>query len=223
MLIGGYNVTAEIFSLITCIFLIFLMIYSNPRKTSSYKILYYGILISLTAIISQLALIYCAAHNDNYSTTFCIGISLLYLALYFIIIAALYIYISFLSSKIYNNRGILYNSLTIFAIIYLAGIVWFYSQKTHYFTADGIISIDSFMNFYLAYGIMTCFLCLLTVLVNHNTIPTVVNRYALIFIPADFIMLTVQYLTKNAIYTSLTYVLPFLFIIYYFIAIHMMN
>ena len=100
MLIGGYNVTAEIFSLITCIFLIFLMIYSNPRKTSSYKILYYGILISLTAIISQLALIYCAAHNDNYSTTFCIGISLLYLALYFIIIAALYIYISFLSSKI---------------------------------------------------------------------------------------------------------------------------
>lgn len=60
---------------------------------------------------------------------------------------------------------------------------------------------------------MTCFLCLLTVLVNHNTIPTVVNRYALIFIPADFIMLTVQYLTKNAIYTSLTYVLPFF--IYY--------
>lgn len=213
MLIGGYNVTAEIFSLITCIFLIFLMIYSNPRKTSSYKILYYGILISLTAIISQLALIYCAAHNDNYSTTFCIGISLLYLALYFIIIAALYIYISFLSSKIYNNRGILHNSLTIFAIIYLAGIVWFYSQKTHYFTADGIISIDSFMNFYLAYGILTCFLCLLTVLVNHNTIPTVVNRYALIFIPADFIMLSIQYLTKNAIYTSLTYVLPFF--IYY--------
>ena len=117
MLIGGYNVTAEIFSLITCLFLIFLMIYSNPRKTRSYKILYYGILISLTAIISQLALIYCVAHNDNYSTTFCIGIALLYLALYFIIIAALYIYISFLSSKIYNNRGILHNSLTIFAII----------------------------------------------------------------------------------------------------------
>lgn len=213
MLIGGYNVTAEIFSLITCLFLIFLMIYSNPRKTSSYKILYYGVLISLVAIISQLALIYCAAHNDNYSTTFCISISLLYLTLYFIIIAALYIYISFLSSKIYNNRGILHNSLTIFAIIYLAGIVWFYSQKQNYLTDNNIINIDAFMNFYLAYGIMTCFLCLLTVLVNHNTIPTVVNRYALIFIPADFIMLTIQYLTKNAIYTSLTYVLPFL--IYY--------
>ena len=213
MLIGGYNVTAEIFSLITCLFLIFLMIYSNPRKTSSYKILYYGVLISLVAIISQLALIYCAAHNDNYSTTFCISISLLYLTLYFIIIAALYIYISFLSSKIYNNRGILHNSLTIFAIIYLAGIVWFYSQKTHYFTDNGTINIDAFMNFYLLYGIMTCFLCLFTVLINHNTIPTVVNRYAMIFIPADFLMLTVQYLAKNAIFTSLTYVLPFM--IYY--------
>lgn len=213
MLIGGYNVTAEIFSLITCLFLIFLMIYSNPRKTSSYKILYYGVLISLVAIISQLALIYCAAHNDNYSTTFCISISLLYLTLYFIIIAALYIYISFLSSKIYNNRGILHNSLTIFAIIYLAGIVWFYSQKQNYLTDNNIINIDAFMNFYLAYGIMTCFLCLFTVLINHNTIPTVVNRYAMIFIPADFLMLTVQYLAKNAIFTSLTYVLPFM--IYY--------
>lgn len=213
MLIGGYNVTAEIFSLITCLFLIFLMIYSNPRKTSSYKILYYGVLISLVAIISQLALIYCAAHNDNYSTTFCISISLLYLTLYFIIIAALYIYISFLSSKIYNNRGILHNSLTIFAIIYLAGIVWFYSQKQNYLTDNGTINIDAFMNFYLLYGIMTCFLCLFTVLINHNTIPTVVNRYAMIFIPADFLMLTVQYLAKNAIFTSLTYVLPFM--IYY--------
>ena len=213
MLIGGYNVTAEIFSLITCLFLIFLMIYSNPRKTSSYKILYYGVLISLVAIISQLALIYCAAHNDNYSTTFCISISLLYLTLYFIIIAALYIYISFLSSKIYYNRGILHNSLTIFAIIYLAGIVWFYSQKQNYLTDNGTINIDAFMNFYLLYGIMTCFLCLFTVLINHNTIPTVVNRYAMIFIPADFLMLTVQYLAKNAIFTSLTYVLPFM--IYY--------
>ena len=213
MLIGGYNVTAEIFSLITCLFLIFLMIYSNPRKTSSYKILYYGVLISLVAIISQLALIYCAAHNDNYSTTFCISISLLYLTLYFIIIAALYIYISFLSSKIYNNREILHNSLTIFAIIYLAGIVWFYSQKQNYLTDNNIINIDAFMNFYLLYGIMTCFLCLFTVLINHNTIPTVVNRYAMIFIPADFLMLTVQYLAKNAIFTSLTYVLPFM--IYY--------
>ena len=106
MLIGGYNVTAEIFSLITCSFLIFLMIYSNPRKTSSYRIIYCGALISLAAIISQLALIYCVSHSETYSVQLCIGISLLFLALYFIIITSLYIYISFLSSKIYNHRCI---------------------------------------------------------------------------------------------------------------------
>lgn len=63
------------------------------------------------------------------------------------------------------------------------------------------------------YGILTCFLCLFTVLHNQNTIPTVVNKYALVFIPVDFLMLTVQFITKNAIFTSLTYVLPFM--IYY--------
>lgn len=213
MLIGGYNVTAEIFSLITCSFLIFLMIYSNPRKTSSYRIIYCGALISLAAIISQLALIYCVSHSETYSVQLCIGISLLFLALYFIIITSLYIYISFLSSKIYNHRKGLHYMLTAFTIVYAVGVVWFYSQKTNYITEDNIISIDAFINFYLMYGILTCFLCLFTVLHNQNTIPTVVNKYALVFIPVDFLMLTVQFITKNAIFTSLTYVLPFM--IYY--------
>lgn len=213
MLIGGYNVTAEIFSFITCSFLIFLMIYSNPRKTSSYRIIYCGALISLAAIISQLALIYCVSHSEIYSLQFCIGISLLFLALYFIIITSLYIYISFLSSKIYNHRKGLHYMLTAFTIFYAVGVVWFYAQKTNYITKDNIISIDSFINFYLTFGILTCFLCLFTVLHNQNTIPTVVNKYALVFIPVDFLMLTVQFITKNAIFTSLTYVLPFM--IYY--------
>ena len=213
MLIGGYNVTAEIFSLITCSFLIFLMIYSNPRKTSSYRIIYCGALISLAAIISQLAFIYCVSHSETYSVQLCIGISLLFLALYFIIITSLYIYISFLSSKIYNHRKGLHYMLTAFTIVYAVGVVWFYSQKTNYITEDNIISIDAFINFYLMYGILTCFLCLFTVLHNQNTIPTVVNKYALVFIPVDFLMLTVQFITQNAIFTSLTYVLPFM--IYY--------
>lgn len=213
MLIGGYNVTAEIFSLITCSFLIFLMIYSNPRKTSSYRIIYCGALISLAAIISQLALIYCVSHSETYSVQLCIGISLLFLALYFIIITSLYIYISFLSSKIYNHRKGLHYMLTAFTIVYAVGVVWFYSQKTNYIMDDNIISIDAFINFCLMYGILTCFLCLFTVLHNQNTIPTVVNKYALVFIPVDFLMLTVQFITKNAIFTSLTYVLPFM--IYY--------
>ena len=189
------------------------MIYSNPRKTSSYRIIYCGALISLAAIISQLALIYCVSHSETYSVQLCIGISLLFLALYFIIITSLYIYISFLSSKIYNHRKGLHYMLTAFTIVYAVGVVWFYSQKTNYITEDNIISIDAFINFYLMYGILTCFLCLFTVLHNQNTIPTVVNKYALVFIPVDFLMLTVQFITKNAIFTSLTYVLPFM--IYY--------
>ena len=103
--------------------------------------------------------------------------------------------------------------LTAFTIVYAVGVVWFYSQKTNYITDDNIISIDAFINFYLMYGILTCFLCLFTVLHNQNTIPTVVNKYALVFIPVDFLMLTVQFITQNAIFTSLTYVLPFM--IYY--------
>lgn len=213
MSIGGYNITAEIFSLITCLFLIFLMVYSNPRKTSSYRLLYYGVLVSLVSVVTQLALIYCATNSDSYSTAFCIGLSLLYLALYLIIVTSLYIYISFLSSKIYNHRKGLHYVLAAFTIAYAVGTVWFYMIYGNYITAEGTFSINAFISFYLAYGVLTCFLCLITIILNHKTIPTVVNKYALIFIPADFVMLTLQYLTENAIFTSLTYVLPFM--IYY--------
>ena len=51
MIFGGYNITAGIISLIICIFLALVMISSNPRKTLSYQLIYYGVLLSIAAIL----------------------------------------------------------------------------------------------------------------------------------------------------------------------------
>ena len=64
MFIGNCNVTAELVSLIVAGFLTFLMLYSNPRKTSSYQIIHYGILLSMISIATQLAFFYSQAHTQ---------------------------------------------------------------------------------------------------------------------------------------------------------------
>lgn len=74
---------------------------------------------------------------------------------------------------------------------------------------DGLLPLEYYINFYAIFGIITCLICLLSILLNKHSIPKVVNKYALIFIPVDFIMLSVQFMTSNIIFSSLTYVLPF--------------
>ena len=86
MLIGGYNITAEIISLVLSSFLVFLMFYSNPRKTNSYKIIYYGVLISIVAIITQIALIYVSSRPDVYSKDFDTYLCCFYLIPYYFLL-----------------------------------------------------------------------------------------------------------------------------------------
>ena len=128
MLIGGYNITAEIISLVLSSFLVFLMFYSNPRKTNSYKIIYYGVLISIVAIITQIALIYVSSRPDVYSKDFDTYLCCFYLILYFIMLALLYSYINMLSTKTRHNMIYLYYRISLFGAIYTLGTILFFSK-----------------------------------------------------------------------------------------------
>ena len=96
MFIGNCNVTAELVSLIVAGFLTFLMLYSNPRKTSSYQIIHYGILLSMISITTQLAFFYSQAHTDMFNRELRLFLSLAFLAEYLVLLMMLYVYICLL-------------------------------------------------------------------------------------------------------------------------------
>ena len=206
MLIGGYNITAEIISLVLSSFLVFLMFYSNPRKTNSYKIIYYGVLISIVAIITQIALIYVSSRPDVYSKDFDTYLCCFYLILYFIMLALLYSYINMLSTKTRHNMIYLYYRISLFGAIYALGTILYLVQCSK----STVFSYDYFTKFYLCFGLLTCFFCIFAIIRNQRTTPKIMNKYATIFIPLDFVILAIQFHINSVIFTSLSYVLPFL-------------
>lgn len=213
MLIGNCNVTAELVSLIVAGFLTFLMLYSNPRKTSSYQIIHYGILLSMISITTQLAFFYSQAHTDMFNRELRLFLSLAFLAEYLALLMMLYVYICLLSTRTLHHTKNLQSKVLSFGCTYAIAVFAFAVSGKLPDIIDGLLPLEYYINFYAIFGIITCLICLLSILLNKHSIPKVVNKYALIFIPVDFIMLSVQFMTSNIIFSSLTYVLPFL--IYY--------
>lgn len=213
MLIGNCNVTAELVSLIVAGFLTFLMLYSNPRKTSSYQIIHYGILLSMISIATQLAFFYSQAHTDMFNRELRLFLSLAFLAEYLVLLMMLYVYICLLSTRTLHHTKNLQSKVLSFGCTYAIAVFAFAVSGKLPDIIDGLLPLEYYINFYAIFGIITCLICLLSILLNKHSIPKVVNKYALIFIPVDFIMLSVQFMTSNIIFSSLTYVLPFL--IYY--------
>ena len=211
MFIGNCNVTAELVSLIVAGFLTFLMLYSNPRKTSSYQIIHYGILLSMISIATQLAFFYSQAHTDMFNRELRLFLSLAFLAEYLALLMMLYVYICLLSTRTLHHTKNLQSKVLSFGCTYAIAVFAFAVSGKLPDIIDGLLPY--YINFYAIFGIITCLICLLSILLNKHSIPKVVNKYALIFIPVDFIMLSVQFMTSNIIFSSLTYVLPFL--IYY--------
>lgn len=213
MFIGNCNVTAELVSLIVAGFLTFLMLYSNPRKTSSYQIIHYGILLSMISIATQLAFFYSQAHTDIFNRELRLFLSLAFLAEYLALLMMLYVYICLLSTRTLHHTKNLQSKVLSFGCTYAIAVFAFAVSDKLPDIIDGLLPLEYYINFYAIFGIITCLICLLSILLNKHSIPKVVNKYALIFIPVDFIMLSVQFMTSNIIFSSLTYVLPFL--IYY--------
>ena len=213
MFIGNCNVTAELVSLIVAGFLTFLMLYSNPRKTSSYQIIHYGILLSMISIATQLAFFYSQAHTDMFNRELRLFLSLAFLAEYLALLMMLYVYICLLSTRTLHHTKNLQSKVLSFGCTYAIAVFAFAVSGKLPDIIDGLLPLEYYINFYAIFGIITCLICLLSILLNKHSIPKVVNKYALIFIPVDFIILSVQFMTSNIIFSSLTYVLPFL--IYY--------
>ena len=207
MILGGYNISAELISLIICIFLVLVMVYSNPRKTVSYQLTYYGVLFSISAILTQAALIAITMFPGTYNHQTLILFSGLFLTLYLVILCLLYSRISLLSTNIRHNIKMLYHRLAFFITIYACGCIWLIIRD---FLHNHIFSIGIVLDFYTTAGLIMCVLCFISIIKNGKYIPAVMCKYALIFIVIDFIMLTIQYHIKNIIFTSLSYVLPFM-------------
>lgn len=207
MIIGNYNVTAEIICLIVAIFLFLLMLYSNPRKTRSYTIVFSGVILSIFTIISQIALISASTRTDIFGINTFFFLSSMFLFMYLIILCFIYASICLLSSNTRQHIHYLHYRMLAIALLYIIATVILFYYNSH---ISEHFPVDTILTFYTTAGLIDCVFSYISVIRNHKTIPSVTCKYAIIFIILDFIMLAVQIHFKYVIFTSLSYVLPFM-------------
>ena len=148
MLIGNCNVTAELVSLIVAGFLTFLMLYSNPRKTSSYQIIHYGILLSMISIATQLAFFYSQAHTDMFNRELRLFLSLAFLAEYLALLMMLYVYICLLSTRTLHHTKNLQSKVLSFGCTYAIAVFAFAVSGKLPDIIDGLLPLEYYINFY---------------------------------------------------------------------------
>lgn len=182
------------------------MVYTDPRKTLSYRLTYYGVLFSIAAILSQTALIIANMFPEIYGHYMTVYFSGLFLLLYLVILCLLYARVNLLSTNVRHNTQPLNYRIAGFISVYMCGCIWLILRDL----LKGHTSIDIILDFYTLSGIIACLLCLITTIRNIRYIPAVTCKYAIFFIIIDFIMLAIQYHIKDIIFTSLSYVLPFM-------------
>ena len=156
MFIGNCNVTAELVSLIVAGFLTFLMLYSNPRKTSSYQIIHYGILLSMISIATQLAFFYSQAHTDMFNRELRLFLSLAFLAEYLALLMMLYVYICLLSTRTLHHTKNLQSKVLSFGCTYAIAVFAFAVSGKLPDIIDGLLPLEYYINFYAIFGIITC-------------------------------------------------------------------
>lgn len=175
MVIGNYNVTAEIICLIVAVFLFLLMLYSNPRKTRSYTIIFSGVILSIFTIISQIALISASTRTDVFGINTFFFLNTLFLFMYLIILCFIYASICLLSSNTRQHIRYLHYRMLAIALLYtIAAVILFYynSHISEHF------SVDTMLTFYTTAGLIDCVFSYISIIRNHKTIPSVTCKYA---------------------------------------------
>lgn len=205
-----YNVQIEYFNLILACLILFLMLYTKPRRTIIYNLNFVGIVISIISIIIHCCILWISNNVNRYNPIFFNILCITYHILYAVILRLCYDYIARLTSnfkkrvywikKIENSIMIIYTLFTIYAFM----AVDMYSVTKNY------IIFSKFFNAYIIVGIIVAIISLITSIINRKYLARVVRMLLYIFILFDIVVLLLQLRNDKIIFISISYVIPFL-------------
>lgn len=203
-----YNFIAELGFGGFAFLILFLMLYTKPRKTKIYFINFLGITVSIITTALHLFLIYMSSSPKTYAMPFFDTICILFLIFYIILVSLIFNYIMLLSPSL----GIsLKKKLTIEAVyssIYIIIMYILLCKDMLYKTTSSGIEFTTFFYSYIIIGILSASYCLWTTIHNQKHLAKTIVMCVYIFVPVDIILLVLQLFMPHTIFISITYVLP---------------
>ncbi len=209
-MLNNYNIVAEQLLLTLACVTLFLMFYIKPRKTATYIANFTGIVLSITTTATHIYLISLAGTVAGFSgSKFNFACFIFYLQ-YTFILALMYIYTSLLSSEKRMHLKKIFVKAGILSVIYMCAFILLIATKTTYVVNNGSVRFAPAFKLYLVIGIFNTLLCLNTCRKNRASVASVAYRYLCFVLPFSIVVLIAQLCCKIIIFSSFTYVLPFI-------------
>ena len=208
-----YNYIGEYAALLLAGLLMFVMIYSKPKKTFVYKYLFYGTIWGIVAILLQIA-IFMVANDFSHplKNRGFMALLIIFLMVYNGVLFYIFAYVNMMSMVRRNQQKeflILYCILT---VIYIAGIVIEIIVTGLYsVTMDGI-DLTHFVRYYCGAGLICTILVFYASVINRPNISRVIWHTVCVMCPLIAVILIGQIVAISSfryVFSSLTYVVVF--------------
>ncbi len=209
-MLNNYNIVAEQLLLTLACVTLFLMFYIKPRKTVTYIADFMGIVLSITTTATHIYLISLADSVAGFSgSKFNFACFMFYLQ-YTLILALMYIYMSLLSSEKRMHIKRVLIKAGILSAVYMCAYTALIATKTTYIVENGIVRFSPAFKLYLVIGIFHTLLCLNACRKSRASIANMAYRYSCFVLPLSIAVLIAQLACRIIIFSSFTYVLPFI-------------
>ena len=205
-----YNFIGEYASLLLAGLLLFVMLYTKPKKTYVYKYLFHGNIWAIGAIILQIVILIMANNPEEYFVKeLFMPLLILFLLAYNGVLYHIFSYVNMMSivrRRQHREFLIMYTVLSFMYI--LAMIVDIAASGLYKMGLDGI-DLTHFTRFYCVAGIITCIICFYATVSNKLQISRVIWHTVCLIVPVEIIILLTQIVciyTNRTVFSGMTYV-----------------
>lgn len=206
----SYNYIGEIAGLIMAGLILALLLYTSPKKSYVFKYIFWGIFLSIAAILVQISIVHVANNPGLYFNRYLfMGQLLVFLILYNGILYCIFSYVNMMSIVRRAQRKDFILMYAILSAVYITGVIIEIAASHFYsFEVDGI-DISHFVKYYCGAGIVCAVICFNATLSNRLNVARVIWYAVITIVPIDICLLLFQLLTIDrfhSIFMSMSYV-----------------
>lgn len=220
MLSNGYNLMAEYVVLFFALLTLVLMLYTKPKKTRLFGVCLRGLLLSIMAVLCQMGLFFSGQTQEMYGTGYFGLLCLIFIVVYCLIIIYLFTYV-YLYATNENRKNLIsyYIKVTVVCTIYLAVALYLLTSGKMVTLTESGVEFRWFIVFYTIVGIICNASILIVSLVKRRFMPRNAFYHLMIYVPINLVLLITQLFETKIVFSSATYVTPF---IMFYILFHSM-
>ena len=220
MLSNGYNILAEYVVLFFALLTLVLMLYTKPKKTRLFGVCLRGLLLSIMAAVCQMGLFFSGQTPEIYGAGKFGMFFLIFILLYCLIIIYMFTYV-YLYATNENRKNLInyYIKVTLVCAVYIAAAFYLLATGKMISQTESGVEFKGFIAFYTIVGIVCNVAIVVVTLVKRKYIPRNVVYYLMIYVPINLVLLVAQLFEEKIVFSSATYVTPF---IMFYILFHSM-